>query len=195
MLIDEGGDCLQLVDHERAFFGRDGASFTGGAQFGDHLLIVARVQRILRLHGGELEIEVASFRQIVLLHAGVGQEFQNFAVVGGVSGFSQEGENRFKGGAVFPDVPNNGVEIVEHLAGFCREQGIRVLLVDFERFGVRFRSHERIGILSDGLGIVMNGKEFASKQPGFRHLAVLQVSLHQVLQAFGMLIDVGDLFQ
>ena len=195
MLIYEWGNSLELIDHERALFGRDLAGAAGSANLSNHLLVIARVQSILRLHGGKLQVEIARLGQIVLLHAGMGQEFQNFAGMGSVARLLQKTQNRFQGFAVFPHMPNHDVQTLENFGGIRREQRIRVLLKKLEGLSVRAAGHQRVGIVRQGFFVVVNGEKLVGQHARLWEMLFLQVGLHQVLQSLDMLVEICNLLQ
>ena len=57
------------------------------AKFGQHLLIIAGVQLVLRFQLRELQIIVAGFFEISGMHAGVAEQFVKLGDVRAVPGF------------------------------------------------------------------------------------------------------------
>ena len=86
------------------------------AQFGHHLLIVARVQLVLRLQLGQLQIIVASFFEISGLHRGMRQQLVDFGNVSGVAGLLRKIEQNFQRRRIFPHMPDQRMQAFQHLA-------------------------------------------------------------------------------
>ncbi len=195
MLVNGRRGGFQIVDENDGLFRCNQLAARGAAELAHHLLVILHVQGVLRLDGSQPLVKIASARQITGLHAGVGQEFNDFADVGVLSGFVKQVEQFLQGIRIIAHVPDDRVQALEHFVGVFRQQAFRVLVENLKSILVLAGLHEGVGEAGDCRQIVVHGQQLVGNGSGFGELSALEVSLKQIAKTFRMGVDIGDFSQ
>src|SRR5580765_5964849 len=89
----------------------------------------------------------------------MGQEFADFADVGGLAGFVEKIEKFLQGIGVVADVPDDGVQALENFVRIFRQEALGVLIENLESALVLASLHQGVGERRDRWQIVVNGQQ------------------------------------
>ena len=110
--MNRGSSRFQLIHNYSRFFGRDKTVRGIATDLASHLLIIAHVQGIARLHGCEPLVKIASPVQIAGLHRSVRQQLDDFSDVSALSSLLEEIEKFFQRSGILPHMPDDGMQIL-----------------------------------------------------------------------------------
>ena len=171
MLMNRGRGGFEVVEKHDRFFRSNELAARGSAELADDLLIILHVQGVLRLELRQLLIQIAGAGQISGLDAGVGQQFHDFADVRVLSGLVEQVEQFLQRVGIIPNMPDDGVQAVENLAGIFRQQALGVLIVNLQCVLVLTGLHQRVGESGDGRQIVVDGQQLVGDRSGIGKLS------------------------
>ena len=147
----------------------------------------------LRLH--ELQIAITRLLQVAGLNVSVRHQLIDLAQMRVFAGFLEQREHGFQSFGIVLNMGNDRPQRFRELGWIVAQQLIRVLLIDSQCLAVLLRFHQSFAVLGDRGAVVVHRGEFDGEAAGIFKLFGPQIGLEERAKAFGVTVEVADLFQ
>ena len=107
----------------------------------------------------------------------MGQQFANLSQMRLLAGLLQEIQQQFKGGNIFPHVPDQAMQCLQNLGRIARQHAFGVRSQHLQSIFILPGCHKRIRISSNSAHIVVHRGQLVGNAAGFVQVPGLQIRL------------------